>query len=153
MPNFARAAARRKAPGPEPAAAVASMFASYPLAVRDRLAALRQLILDTAAATPGVGRVDEALKWSQPSFLTTESGSGSTIRIDALKGQPAGYAIYFHCQTDLVETFRGLYPDRFHVVGNRAIHFDAAEELPTAELRHCIALALTYHARRSGRTG
>ena len=32
--------------------------------------------------------------------------SGSTIRIDQLKSRPASYAVFFHCQTDLVETQR-----------------------------------------------
>ena len=57
------------------------------------------------------------------------------------------YAAYFHCQTNLVGTFRELYPElRFE--GNRAILLDAKEEPPEAALRHCVALALTYHLRR-----
>jgi len=36
-------------------AAVARTFAAYPPELRRRLLALRKLILDTAAATPGVG--------------------------------------------------------------------------------------------------
>ena len=35
------------------------------------------------------------------------------------------YAVYFHCQTDLVETFRELYPTEFSFGGNRSILFDA----------------------------
>lgn len=123
-------------------------LAAYPKEVRDSLARLRALILDTAAQTEGVGRVEEALKWGQPSYLTPETGSGSTVRIDAIKGDPTRYAIYFHCQTDLVETFRRLYPRSFAFEGNRALHFRVGDTLPEAELRHCISLALTYHARR-----
>jgi len=67
--------------------------------VRQRLLALRWLILDTAAATAGVGRIEEALKWGQPSYLTTNPKSGSTIRIDQVP--PGGYALYVHCQTNL----------------------------------------------------
>lgn len=128
--------------------AVAAVFDAYPGPARERLLALRRLILDTAAETDGVGRVEEALKWGQPSYLTPETGSGSTIRIDAVRGDPERYAIYFHCQTDLVETFRRLYPRHFSFEGNRALHFRAGDELPEAELKHCIALALTYHSRR-----
>ena len=57
------------------------------------------------------------------------------------------YAVYFHCQTDLVETFRELYPD-LRYGGNRSIVLDAADKLPDAALRHCVALALTYHLRK-----
>ena len=51
-------------------------------------------------------------------------------------------------QTDLVETFRELYPTQLRYGGNRSILLDAAEEIPEPELRHCLALALTYHLRK-----
>ena len=120
-----------------------------------QIAGVRRLILETAQTTEGVGALEEALKWGQVSYLTTESKSGSTIRIDQIKSEirPAAnqYAIFFHCQTSLVETFRELYPELSYS-GNRAILLSAAEKLPEASLRHCIALALTYHRskRKSG---
>jgi hypothetical protein len=122
-------------------------FDSYPKPVRTKLLALRKLILDTAKATKGVGAIEEAVRWGQPSYLTTESKSGSTIRIDQVKAVPGQYAVYFHCQTNLVETFRDLYPDLTYS-GNRAILLDAKEKLPEVELRHCVGLALTYHLRK-----
>src|SRR5947207_12044527 len=88
--------------------AVEAVFRAYPGAVRQRLLALRRLILDTAATTAGVGRIDETLKWGQPSYLTTRPKSGSTIRID--QAPPGSYALYVHCQTNLVATYRELYP-------------------------------------------
>jgi hypothetical protein len=127
-------------------AAVAAAFAAYPEAVRDRLLALRSLILETAATTEGVGPVEETLKWGQPSYLTPASRSGSTIRIDRLKH--GGYAMFFHCQTNLVETFRAHYSEALRFAGNRAIEFSDDEALPAEPLRHCVALALTYHARK-----
>jgi hypothetical protein len=129
-------------------AGIDAVFAAYPQPVKSRLLALRRLIFDTAKTTKGVGALEEALKWGQPSYLTTESKSGSTVRIDQLKTLSGGYAVYFHCQTDLVETFRELYPE-LRYSGNRAILLDAGEKLPEAALRHCIALALTYHARKA----
>ena len=44
-----------------PNADVARAFASYPPPLRRKLMALRALILDTAAATPGVGEIEETL--------------------------------------------------------------------------------------------
>lgn len=128
--------------------AVAAAFDAFPAPARARLLELRALILGTAAATQGVGRIEETLKWGQPSYLTPETGSGSTVRIDAARGEPDRFAAYFHCQTDLIATFRRLYPDRFEFEGNRALTFRAGEPLPVEELRHCIALALTHHARK-----
>ncbi len=121
-----------------------AVFAAYPKPVKARLLALRRLIFDTAKATSGVGALEETLKWGQPSYLTPETGSGSTVRIDQMKPASDQYAVYFHCQTNLVETFREIYPE-LNYSGNRAILLDAADKLPEAELRHCVALALTYH--------
>jgi hypothetical protein len=129
------------------ASAVPAMFESYPRPVKAKLLALRKLIRDTAKSTKAVGAIEEALKWGQPSYLTTESKSGSTIRIDQVKAVPGQCAVYFHCQTNLVETFRELYPD-LKYSGNRAILLDARHKLPEAELRHCVGLALTYHLRK-----
>ena len=87
---------------------VEAVFARYPAETRQRLLALRQLILDTAAATPGVGRLTETLKGGQISYLKTETGSGTTIRIDA---EGVGVALFVNCRTDLVARYRLLYPD------------------------------------------
>lgn len=128
-------------------ARVAAVFKDYPPDLRKRLMALRELVFDTAAATPGVGRLDETLKWGQPSYLTAESGSGTTVRIDRLKNRD-GYAIYFHCQSGLVDQFRTIYPDTFAYEGKRAIVLTAKDRVPTRALGHCIALALTHHLRK-----
>jgi hypothetical protein len=128
--------------------AVGAVFSAYPKPLQSRLLALRRLIFDTAKTTKGVGALQEALKWGQPSYLTPETKSGSTIRIDRDKSAPNRCAIYFHCQTDLVETFRELYPTELSFGGNRSILLDAGEKLPEPALRHCVALALTYHLNK-----
>ena len=124
--------------------AVEAVFDGYPKAAKEKLLALRRLIFDTAKTTKGVGSLEETLKWGQPSYLTPETNSGSTIRIDQVKSAANEIAVYFHCQTNLVETFRELYPE-LRYSGNRAVLLDASERLPEAALRHCVALALTYH--------
>lgn len=130
-------------------AKVAAVFKAYPPEVRSDLMKLREMMFDVAAATPGVGKLTETLKWGQPSYLTEETGSGSTVRIDRLKGkEDGGYAIYFHCQSGLVGQFRELYPGKFVVEGERAFHFTTNRRLPVRALRHCIGLALTHHSRK-----
>lgn len=129
--------------------AVAKVFRGYPPKLRGKLIALRRLILKTAAKTEGVGPLEEALKWGQPSYLTLESRSGSTIRIDRVKASDEKYAVFFHCQTRLVPIFRELYPKKFAYSGNRAIILDVNKKPDEKALAHCIALALTYHARKS----
>ncbi|MGE0661302.1 MAG: DUF1801 domain-containing protein [Reyranellaceae bacterium] len=128
---------------------VKAAFAAQPHDVGAALLDLRELIFDTAARTDGVGALQETLKWRQPSYLTPETGSGTTIRIDALAKRPGHYALYFHCQSGLVEHFRALYPDSFEFEGKRALILEAGKRLPEKKLRHCIALALTHHLRKS----
>jgi Domain of unknown function (DU1801) len=129
---------------------VQAVFDAYPAKLRARLLDLRQLVLDTAGETQGVGPLVETLKWGQPAYLPARPRIGSTIRIDALKSLEPRCAIFFHCQTTLVSTFRDLYADVLAFEGNRAIVLPAAGKLPRDALRHCIAIALTYHARRRG---
>ena len=126
---------------------VAAVFKAYPADLRRRLMSLRELVFRTAAHTEGVGALGETLKWGQPSYLTAETGSGTTVRIDRLK-KGDGYAIYFHCQSGLVGQFKELYPDTFRYEGKRAIVFDLKDRVPVKALRHCIGLALTHHLRK-----
>src|SRR5471030_1008204 len=127
--------------------AVAAVFKAYPADLRRRLMSLRELVFETAAQTDGVGALSETLKWGQPSFLTQETGSGTTVRIDRLK-KSDGYAIYFHCQSGLVGQFKELYPDKFRYEGKRAIVFEMKDNPPKRALAHCIGLALTHHLRK-----
>lgn len=125
--------------------AVAAVFDTYPKSIRTKLISLRQLIFTVAAETEGVGELEETLKWGQPSYLTTQSKSGTTIRIDQDKSDPEQYAMYVHCQTTLVDSFKEMYGDQLRFEGNRSIVFNAADEIPKEALSHCIAMALTYH--------
>jgi uncharacterized protein DUF1801 len=127
---------------------VAATFAWYPPAIRRQLLRLRELIFATAAKTPGVGPLEESLRWGEPAYLTTESKSGSTIRLDWKPKSPEQYALYFHCRSGLVDAFRRRFPGVFACEGKRALVFGADETLPAHELRACIALALTHHRRK-----
>lgn len=133
---------------PAMTAEIVKVFATYPAAIRSKLMALRQLIFDTAAATEGVGPIEETLKWGEPAYLTTATGSGSTIRLGWKPSAPSRYAVYFHCKTSLVDTFRAIYGDDFIFEGNRAIVFQASDHMPIMPLAACMAMALTYHRNK-----
>ncbi|MGC1549214.1 MAG: DUF1801 domain-containing protein [Rhodanobacter sp.] len=125
--------------------AVAQVFKAYPPNIRRKLLMLRSLIFKTAESIAGVGKLEETLKWGEPAYVTSESKSGSTVRIDWKKSEPSKYAMYFHCQTNLIETFRTLFPREFEFDGSRAIVFDEADAVPMDALAFCIAASLTYH--------
>lgn len=130
--------------------AVAAKFDAYPPHVRPKLLALRALVLDTAACTEGVGEIEESLKWGEPAYAP-HNKSGSAVRMDWKRKHPDRYALYFHCQTNLVETFRTLFPDDFRFEGNRALVFGLQDKLPRDELALCIAASLTYHLKQRKR--
>ena len=127
---------------------VAGIFQAYPVDVKAKLLFLRQLIFDVASRTDGVGELEETLKWGQPSYLTPVTKSGSLIRVDRIKSQEGKYAMYFHCQTTLVDTFKEMYRGVFEFEGNRSIIFSAKDKIPVEELSQCISTALTYHLKK-----
>ena len=130
---------------------VARVFAAYPPEVRREMLTLREFVLRVAAATPGVGDIEETLKWGEPAYVTAQTGSGSTLRIDWKQKRPQQYAMYFHCQTNLIESFRNAFPDDFTFEGNRALIFDVGAPLPRDALALCIEAALTYRLRQRKR--
>ena len=127
---------------------VAKVFQSYPKNIRTKLLQLRQLIFETAKEIEGLGELQETLKWGQPSYLPVKPGIGTTIRIDQIKNVKGQYAMYFHCQTTLVETFREIYPKELTYQGNRSIIFQDDEAIAVDQLRDCVSMALTYHLRK-----
>ncbi|MFC9449125.1 DUF1801 domain-containing protein [Bacillus cereus] len=125
---------------------VEEVFKQYPKHIQSRILVLRRLILDTAIETEGIDHVDETLKWGEPSYIAKK---GSTIRIGWKQSSPDQYAMYFNCNTRLVDTFKEVYRDIFNYEGNRAIVFAVNDKIPVDELKQCIVLALTYHTRKN----
>jgi hypothetical protein len=80
---------------------VAVVFASYPDEIRPKLMFLRRIIIETAASIDVVGDIEETLKWGEPSYLTPETESGSTIRIDWKESREGEVAMYFKCTANL----------------------------------------------------
>jgi len=121
---------------------VTAVFANYPDFIRDKMQSLRELVIETAEETEGIYKLEEALKWGEPSFITKD---GSTLRIDWKEKTPDQFAMYFHCSTRLVDTFRLVFHHKFKYEGKRAIVFQLNQKIPKAELKECIKAALTYH--------
>ncbi len=127
---------------------VKEKFNTYPKDIRSKLLFIRELILKTAQQSKEIGKIEETLKWGEPSYITSETGSGSTIRIDWKLKNPDNFAVYFNCKTTLVYQFKEIYGDLFKYEGDRAIIFDKKDKIPIAELSDCIIKALTYHLNK-----
>lgn len=133
---------------PPPPAYIQGAIADYPDVQKSKLLRLRHLIFETAAETDGVGQLTETLKWGQPSYLTEDTKSGSTIRIDRVKGSETQIALFVHCQTNLISQFKDYCGGSLMYDGKRALVFDADKKLPEKSVRLCIGLALTYHLNK-----
>ena len=122
---------------------VSSVISKYPTEIQGRLQFLRRLILEAASEIEELDKIEETLKWGEPGYTTR---NGSTIRIDWKEKTPDQYAMYFNCKTKLIDTIKERYKNTFKYEGNRAIIFNANENVPSVELKHCIKLSLRYHS-------
>ena len=132
---------------PAPPQDVAKVLTACPVLAASHVQALRALIYETAAETDKVGPLTETLKWGEPAYLTESPRTGTTIRLgwDAV-GQAV--SLYVHCQTTLVKEWRDLYETELELIDNRQLRLPTDRALPQAALKHCIAMALTYHSRK-----
>ncbi|MEH6546015.1 MAG: DUF1801 domain-containing protein [Sneathiella sp.] len=126
---------------------VAATYKAFPQPIRSKLLGIRQLILEAADRTEGVGEIDETLKWGAPSYLTSKSGSGTTLRL-APSGKEEEYGLYVHCQTSLIQDFKETHPKAFRYSGSRALLFAVTDEFDIETLEKFIVAALTYHQRK-----
>lgn len=124
---------------------IAEVFARAPEPARAGMLALRALILNVADDVPEAGRVEETLRWGQPSYITPDTKAGSTIRLGVPKS--GGFALYVHCQTTLLSDFRALFGDDFRYENNRGVLFDSPDDIKPDLLAHLIRNALTYHLK------
>ncbi len=128
---------------PAPPQAITDAINQAPPDAQDGLWALRALILETAQHLPDVGRVEECLKWGQPAFTTPETKSGSTLRIGCPKN--GGFALYAHCQTNIISSYADAFRGLDTVEGNRAVHFTDITQIDPARHGRLVSHALRYH--------
>ena len=106
---------------------------------------LRDLIYEVARNTAGVGKLEETLKWGEPAFLTPQTKSGTTVRIDWKPKNPDVIGVYVSCNTTLIPTFKSMFPDELSFEGNRAIMFPVDQPFPGKQLMICLQMAMRYH--------
>jgi hypothetical protein len=71
-----------------------------------------------------------------------------SVRIDWKAKSPEQLAVYFNCNTNLVESFKSLFLQDFEFEGQRALLMKVKDPLPKKELSFCIAASLTYHLKK-----
>jgi hypothetical protein len=131
---------------PPPVPQIEAVLAACSDTQRNGLAALRAMIFRRAAELPRIGRLQEALRWGQPAYLTPDTGAGCSLRIGPAPG--GDFALFVHCKTGLIDSFLTGPGAGQRVQGTRAVLFQKADEIP-ATLSLLIGQALTYHQHRS----
>ena len=58
---------------------VKNKCSTYPKEPKEKLLELRELIFTVASKNKSVGELEECLKWNEPSYLTSQSKSGSDV--------------------------------------------------------------------------
>lgn len=122
---------------------IQAVFDAYPPDARAGLLLLRDLILSEAAKLPDIGPIEESLKWAQPSYATPKSKAATPLRLGTHKA--ASFAIFAHCQTNVINTYATAYPGWDRLDGNRAVLFNDAKDVEPVRLSSLIRHALTYH--------
>lgn len=130
---------------------VARVFDGFEARAREGLLRLRGLIFECAAQMPEVGRVEEALRWGQPAYLTPETKAGSTLRLGRFGVlKTGGFAIFAHCQTDIISSYAQSFGGMDRIDGNRAVVFESVHEIDPARISLLIKHGLGYHLKRGG---
>ncbi len=129
---------------------IQNSFSRFQLKTKGDLLKIRDMVLSVAKSNEMIGEVEETLKWGEPSYLTPATKSGSTLRLGQTKTDLKP-ALFVNCQTTLVDEIRELYPDTFRYEGTRGVVLKSAPEAAKHELKHTIALVLTYHARKKNK--
>ncbi len=125
---------------------VEQKFLSYPEPHKQKLFDIRELIFDIAESNSHIGLLTETLKWEEPSYITEQTKSGSTVRLGIF--QKDNIAVLFHCKTNLIETFKEIYEEELNFLKNRAIILNPYDEYNKNILTHCILMSLTYKLKK-----
>lgn len=123
--------------------AVQDVFEAFEPEAGRALLTLRDLIFDVADATPEIGRLQEVLRWGQPSYITPDKKAASTLRLGVPKN--GSFAIFAHCQSSVISDYAALFPEQDRIEGNRAVLFDTADQIDAERHGLLIKSALTYH--------
>lgn len=130
---------------PNPPQEIQSVISRWPASAQLRFHDIRQIVFEVAAEHPKVGPLTEALKWGEPSFLTLETGSGTTLRVCWKDKSPVDIGLFVICRTDLLDQIRSLYPGAFRYEGTRAAYLSLSSPVPRDAIAYLAMRAQTHH--------
>lgn len=119
----------------------------WPDAAQARLWACRALFHQIAQDAK-VGRLDETLKWGQPSWRPVAPRTGSTLRAGWHSDRAQMLSLFVDCKTDLAARMRDFYPHLPLNDGRRHLAVAIEGPLPQQALSHLAEMTFTYHRAR-----
>jgi len=125
---------------------IATIFSQMPAAVARNLSEIRKSIFDIAKSSAEIGKIEECLKWGEPSYLTHHPKSGTSIRL-AWKEKLGIYGIYVPCQTRLIEDFKLIADGQIQFDKTRGLLFHETSDYPRDLVASFLKQALTYHLK------
>ncbi len=99
-----------------------------------------------------VGRLDETLKWGQPSWRPIKPRTGSTLRAGWDAARPDQLSLFVDCKTDLAARMRDNYPDLPANDGQRQLGISLGAPLPKQAIMHLAQMTFTYHLAKRRRS-
>ena len=120
---------------------IEAAFQEFDPSVRDQLLAFREMIFVVGASLDAVQRIEESLKWGQPSYNALPK-TGTPIRLGQSKSGEA--CLFVHCQTTLVGDLASAGGHDLRTVDNRSVLLP--KDLSSSpELLTFIRATFTYH--------
>jgi len=107
----------------------------------------RRLFHDVAASAD-TGRLDETLKWGQPSWRPVKPRTGTTLRMGWDANSPERLSFFVDCKTDLAARMRDIYPDLPLNDGQRHLGILVDAVFLQQAITHLAEMTFTYHRAR-----
>lgn len=121
-----------------------NIFLGYAEPLRSTLLEIREMIF-TQAVLFNIP-ITETIHWWQPSYIPVAKNTGKTIRID--KFGDTQVALFFNCNTTIVQDIKNRFADQVQCSKNRAIVLDAGQVLPSEILQYAIQSGLSYFKQK-----
>ncbi len=126
---------------------IKAVYHRFPKPMQRKMFELRDIIFEVAKNNPKIGKITESLKWGEPTYETIKTKSGSPLKIIYKTAMDANFSLAVMSSTNLIETFKEIYPKTFYFNGTREVIINSNKKIPRNEIYKCIELALTYNLK------
>ena len=121
---------------------VIEKYNAFPVDVKEKIFRLRDWLIDVSESLEDVTRIEESLKWGEPSY---RSNIGSTIRFYWSEKRPEIIGMYCQCTSLLIPSIKNTFGNAFLYDGNRGVLLDKNGLWDEEKIKQIMIAALRYH--------